>query len=45
VTTSIGITVYPNDGMDEGILLKNADIAMYQAKQAGRNRYQLWKKI
>jgi diguanylate cyclase (GGDEF)-like protein/PAS domain S-box-containing protein len=45
VTTSIGITVYPDDGMDEGILLKNADIAMYQAKQAGRNRYQLWKKI
>src|SRR5665811_331890 len=35
VTTSIGIAVYPNDGTDEGILLKNADIAMYQAKQAG----------
>jgi diguanylate cyclase (GGDEF)-like protein/PAS domain S-box-containing protein len=42
VTTSIGIAVYPNDGIDEGILLKNADIAMYQAKQAGRNRYQLY---
>jgi diguanylate cyclase (GGDEF)-like protein len=44
VTTSIGIAVYPNDGIDEGILLKNADIAMYQAKQAGRARYQLFKK-
>jgi diguanylate cyclase (GGDEF)-like protein len=41
VTTSIGIAVYPNDGIDEGILLKNADIAMYQAKQAGGGRYQL----
>ncbi len=44
ITTSIGIAVYPNDGTDEGMLLKNADIAMYQAKQAGRSRYQLYKK-
>jgi len=44
VTTSIGIAVYPHDGTDEGILLKNADIAMYQVKQTGRDRYQLWKK-
>jgi diguanylate cyclase (GGDEF)-like protein/PAS domain S-box-containing protein len=44
VTTSIGIAVYPHDGIDEGILLKNADIAMYQAKQAGGGRYQLCKK-
>ena len=44
VTTSIGIAVYPNDGADEGILLKNADIALYQAKLAGRSRYQLFKK-
>ena len=45
VTTSIGIAVYPNDGMDEEILMKNADIAMYQAKQAGRARYQFYKEV
>ena len=44
VTTSIGIAVYPHDGIDEGSLLKNADIAMYQAKKAGGGRYQLCKK-
>jgi diguanylate cyclase (GGDEF)-like protein/PAS domain S-box-containing protein len=44
VTTSIGIAVYPHDGTDEAILLKNADIAMYQVKQTGRDRYQLCKK-
>jgi diguanylate cyclase (GGDEF)-like protein/PAS domain S-box-containing protein len=43
VTTSIGIAFYPHDGTDESILLKNADIAMYQAKQAGRARYQPYK--
>jgi diguanylate cyclase (GGDEF)-like protein len=45
VTTSIGIALYPNDGTDEVMLLKNADIAMYQAKQAGRSQYQLYKKV
>jgi diguanylate cyclase (GGDEF)-like protein/PAS domain S-box-containing protein len=43
VTTSIGIAVYPHDGTDEGTLLKNADIAMYQAKQSGRDRYQIYR--
>jgi diguanylate cyclase (GGDEF)-like protein len=43
VTASIGIAVYPDDGKDEDILLKNADIAMYQAKQGRRNRYELYK--
>ena len=44
VTTSIGIAVYPHDGTDGDTLLKNADIAMYQVKQTGRDRYQLCKK-
>ena len=45
VTTSIGIAVYPDDGTDDDILLRNADIAMYQAKQAGRSRYELYNKV
>jgi diguanylate cyclase (GGDEF)-like protein len=43
VTMSIGIAVYPHDGIDEGTLVKNADIAMYQAKQAGGSQYRLYK--
>jgi GGDEF domain-containing protein len=42
VTTSIGIAEYPINGTNEDILLKNADIAMYQAKKAGGARYQLY---
>lgn len=42
VTTSIGISIYPNDGMDADTLLKNADIAMYKAKEDGKNTYQLF---
>lgn len=37
ITTSIGITMYPNDSGDTQMMLKNADIAMYQAKENGRN--------
>ncbi len=44
VTTSIGIAEYPDNGTEEVILMKNADIAMYKAKQTGRARYQLFRK-
>ena len=38
-TTSIGITTCPDDGYTADVLIKNADMAMYQAKQDGKNRY------
>ncbi|HET7705644.1 MAG TPA: EAL domain-containing protein [Thermoanaerobaculia bacterium] len=41
MTTSIGIAFYPQDGGDAESLLKNADSALYQAKEAGRNSFQL----
>lgn len=41
VTTSIGISLYPYDGKDAQVLLKNADIALYRAKDQGRNKYEL----
>jgi diguanylate cyclase (GGDEF)-like protein/PAS domain S-box-containing protein len=40
VTTSIGIALFPDDGTDAETLLKNADRAMYHAKEMGRNNYQ-----
>ncbi|MEO4046042.1 EAL domain-containing protein [Pseudomonas sp. CAU 1711] len=43
VTSSIGISVYPADAGDAETLLKNADTAMYHAKQAGRNNYQFFR--
>jgi diguanylate cyclase (GGDEF)-like protein/PAS domain S-box-containing protein len=40
VSTSIGISIYPNDGTDADLLLIMADTAMYSAKEQGRNCYQ-----
>lgn len=40
ITTSIGISLYPNDGENSQALLKSADIALYKAKEMGRNNYQ-----
>jgi diguanylate cyclase (GGDEF)-like protein/PAS domain S-box-containing protein len=43
VTTSIGISVYPDDGTDAETLIKNSDAAMYQAKENGRQSFQFFK--
>jgi len=42
ISTSIGITIYPQDSEDLETLLKNADTAMYHAKSQGRNNYQYY---
>lgn len=42
VTASIGIANYPNDGTDLEALLRNADVAMYKAKQENRNGYRFY---
>jgi diguanylate cyclase (GGDEF)-like protein/PAS domain S-box-containing protein len=43
VTTCIGVSIYPDDGLDAETLIKNADTAMYQAKDNGRQSYQFFK--
>lgn len=43
ISTSIGISVYPNDGLDAETLIKSADTAMYYAKDKGRANYQFFK--
>jgi diguanylate cyclase (GGDEF)-like protein len=42
VTASVGIGIYPQDGPDEQTLTKNADVAMYQAKVEGKNKFQFY---
>ena len=42
ITASIGITTYPDDGHDSDILIKNADLAMYKAKEKGPNNFQFF---
>ncbi|MCG7201125.1 EAL domain-containing protein [Marinobacter pelagius] len=42
VTVSIGITMIPHDSEDSGTLMKYADLAMYRAKEVGRNTYQFF---
>lgn len=42
VTASIGISTFPGDGKDASNLLKNADIAMYRAKEQGKNNFQYY---
>ena len=43
VTTCIGVSIYPDDGQDAETLVKNADTAMYQAKETGRESYQFFR--
>jgi len=42
VTASLGITLFPDDGTDGATLLRNADLAMYKAKELGRNGYRFF---
>ena len=44
VTASIGLAFYPGDSEDDGDLIKHADSAMYEAKNAGKNQYRFYKK-
>jgi diguanylate cyclase (GGDEF)-like protein len=44
VTVSIGVSTFPDDGQDAETLIKNADTAMYHAKENGRNNFQFFEK-
>jgi diguanylate cyclase (GGDEF)-like protein len=39
ISASVGIAIYPEDGETLEILIKHADVAMYQSKKTGRNKY------
>lgn len=42
LTISIGVTFYPDDGVDDETLITNADVAMYRAKEKGKNNFQIY---
>ena len=42
ITASIGVSMFPDDGVDEFSLMKHADIAMYRAKERGKNNFQFY---
>lgn len=42
ITATLGVAVYPQSGLDADTLLRNADIALYRAKETGRNSYQFY---
>ncbi|BES73740.1 hypothetical protein RE428_47580 [Marinobacter nanhaiticus D15-8W] len=42
ITATMGVAIYPQSGLDADILLRNADVALYRAKEAGRNNYQFY---
>jgi len=44
ITFSIGVSYFPNDGIDAETLMSNADLAMYKAKERGRNTFQFYDK-
>ena len=43
ITASVGVTVYPDDGNNSQVLMRNAEAALYYAKELGRNTYQFYK--
>jgi diguanylate cyclase (GGDEF)-like protein/PAS domain S-box-containing protein len=43
ITACIGVSIYPDDGLDAETLIKNADMAMFQAKESGRQSFQFFK--